>query len=273
VRGFSDYKETEKKDDDTVNWFTGGEKSGLQVQAPGNKKELIDGFLKGAQNSGAQDFSDYEQSQNTFSGSGYRLGQTSSQPVPSNKKPIIRKKIILWKNGFTVGDGPLRDYYDPSNQAFMKQIQKGEMPSEFSKEAAQGEIDVDLSDKSGEDYKEPLKVVQAFSGTGQKLGSTSSAPTSVTTVNTSTPTPKPVNIDPSQPTTSIQIRLSDGQRMVGTFNHNHTILDIKQYITSSTNCSFVFDLMTAFPQALLSNESQTIKEAGLINSVIIQKRK
>ncbi len=56
----------------------------------------------------------------------------------------------------------------------------------------------------------------------------SSTTSTASTVQTSTPTAP--SIDSSKPTTSVQIRLADGQRLVGTFNHTHTILDIKQFI-------------------------------------------
>lgn len=44
--------------------------------------------------------------------------------------------------------------------------------------------------------------------------------------------PNPVEIDNSKPTTNIQIRLADGSRLVGTFNHHHTIGDIRRFINA-----------------------------------------
>lgn len=44
--------------------------------------------------------------------------------------------------------------------------------------------------------------------------------------------PNPVQVDNSKPTTNIQIRLADGSRIVGTFNYNHTIGDIRSYINA-----------------------------------------
>lgn len=40
-----------------------------------------------------------------------------------------------------------------------------------------------------------------------------------------------LNVDASQPTTSIQIRLADGSRLSGRFNLSHTIDDIRTFIT------------------------------------------
>lgn len=39
-----------------------------------------------------------------------------------------------------------------------------------------------------------------------------------------------VPLTPDAPTTSLQIRLVDGTRIVATFNHSHTIGDIRRYI-------------------------------------------
>lgn len=53
-----------------------------------------------------------------------------------------------------------------------------------------------------------------------------------------------INFDSSQPSTSIQIRLSDGSRLTGRFNLTHTIGDLRLFITTYvtlTNYLFRFD--------------------------------
>ena len=42
--------------------------------------------------------------------------------------------------------------------------------------------------------------------------------------------PPTVPLDPTQPTTTVQIRLADGTRLVSKFNHTHTVNDIRQFI-------------------------------------------
>jgi UBX domain-containing protein 1 len=130
---------------------------------------------------------------------------------------------------------------------------------------------VDLNDKRNEEFKEPPKTLKAFSGEGYSLSST-------TTTTSTTPVAKPASsgpvvVNPSLPTTTIQIRLADGQKLIGTFNHSHTIQDIRSFIENSHPSNFAYDLMTSFPQKLLGNETQTVSEAGLLNSVVIQKKK
>lgn len=39
-----------------------------------------------------------------------------------------------------------------------------------------------------------------------------------------------VSVDSSLPVTTIQIRLADGSRLVGQFNHSHTIADVRRFI-------------------------------------------
>ena len=43
-------------------------------------------------------------------------------------------------------------------------------------------------------------------------------------------TPPTVPLDPTQPTTIVQIQLADGTRLVSKFNHTHTVNDIRQFI-------------------------------------------
>ena len=59
-----------------------------------------------------------------------------------------------------------------------------------------------------------------------------------------TPLPS-VPIDPSQPTTSLQIRLADGRRLTAKFNHSHTVNDIRQFIN-------------LYPESVLSRLYQSI---------------
>lgn len=41
-----------------------------------------------------------------------------------------------------------------------------------------------------------------------------------------------VPLIPDAPTTSLQIRLIDGTRLIATFNHSHTIGDVRRYVVA-----------------------------------------
>jgi hypothetical protein len=51
----------------------------------------------------------------------------------SGEAPItttgIRRKITLYKNGFTIDDGPIKDLTSPESIKFMEQLNKGELPA------------------------------------------------------------------------------------------------------------------------------------------------
>ena len=139
-----------------------------------------------------------------------------------------------------------------------------EIPRELLSAARGGEVDINIQDKRTESYTKPKPKLVAFSGHGHKLGrcvmttfileridiqgiffslcfsyapevvSHSSPSPAATTggvagssVDLAPPT---VPLDPTQPTTSVQIRLADGTRLVSKFNHTHTVNDIRQFI-------------------------------------------
>lgn len=39
-----------------------------------------------------------------------------------------------------------------------------------------------------------------------------------------------LNLIDSEPVTSVQIRLADGSRLIGRFNHTHTVGQLRQYL-------------------------------------------
>lgn len=118
-------------------------------------------------------------------------------------------------------------------------------------------------------------------------------------------------VDQSQPTTSVQIRLADGtrcvqgilgiwvcfsesisSRIVCRMNLTHTVLDIRNFINacvkgprdSVTSADFSlpsrsrpenltrpYTIGTTFPNRTLDDNSATIESAGLSNSVVVQR--
>lgn len=124
----------------------------------------------------------------------------------------------------------------------------------------------------------PEKRRATFQGVGRTLGSTSNAEQveSIGAVSSFDAAPTPsvgLVVDQSQPSTSIQLRLADGTRMVSRFNFQHTIRDIRGFIDASRpGGPRSYQLQTVgFPPKQLSDLDQTIEQAGLANSVVIQK--
>lgn len=74
-----------------------------------------------------------------------------------------------------------------------------------------------------------LCVLYSYAPTVVSASSLSTETSDSSPISAAAPTPS-VPLDPDQPTTSIQIRLADGTRLVAKFNHSHTVNDIRQYI-------------------------------------------
>lgn len=111
---------------------------------------------------------------------------------------------------------------------------------------------------------------KAFDGQGYTLSGSS------TTATAPAPPPKEasaitytIKLDDEQPVTALQFRLHDGSRAQASFNHSHTVGDVRQYIDNITSVR-AYDLCTSFPKTVLADPGQTLAEAGLLNAVIIQ---
>ena len=154
-------------------------------------------------------------------GTGYRLG-TGEEPSevihgpPRPKTPKVHK-LRLWKNGFTVDEGPRRAYNDPANQEFLKDINQGVTPRELVRFSEGAEVNLDMEDHRDEDYAPP-KGKYVLYNDGYKLGSPT--PTVVSNaspqelVNNEDLAKKEMPIDESSPVTQVQVRLSNGSRFV-----------------------------------------------------------
>lgn len=125
--------------------------------------------------------------------------------------------------------------------------------------------------------QEPEKrQATSFQGVGRTLGSssTSTAPEPNVITPNSAPAPSAgLVVDQALPSTSIQLRLADGTRLVSHFNYHHTISDIRAFIDASRpggRLNYQLQMM-GFPPKVLADETQTIEQAGLGNSVVIQK--
>ncbi|XP_019758102.1 NSFL1 cofactor p47 [Dendroctonus ponderosae] len=261
-------------------YYAGGsEHSGQQVLGPPKKKDIVADMFKSVQEHGVEIL---EQGSSTssqhFRGTGYKLGQDndSSEVIPGPQEPTAPQEVTLrlWQNGFSVNDGGLRLYTDAANSDFLSSIRRGEIPKELRQGRA--EIHLAMEDHRTEQYKPVKGHSKPFQGQGYTLGSP--APD---IIGARTDEDKPANearakealkLSSSEPTTSIQIRLADGSRLVGNFNHGHTVAQVRQYITTARPQyeTQTFNLLSTYPSKVL-DESLTLKDAGLLNSAIMQK--
>ncbi|OMO76897.1 hypothetical protein CCACVL1_15356 [Corchorus capsularis] len=228
--------------------------------------------------SGPDSDSDSDSPQEYYTGGEKRLLSGETVPSAPQQPEAVSHNIVFWTNGFTVNDGPLRRLDDPENASFLESIRKSECPKELEPADRRSAVHVNLI-RRDENYPEPEKKRHvAFQGVGRTLGSSSSSAAPEATISSSPvnasqdPSPGLV-VDESLPSTSIQLRLADGTRMIAPFNLHHTVNDIRTFINASrpgSGTNYQLQMM-GFPPKLLTDPTQTIEQAGLANSVVIQK--
>ncbi|KAM3725922.1 NSFL1 cofactor [Dirofilaria immitis] len=282
-------------------FFVGGsEQSGNLVLGPDSthNEDIVSKFFSSARAHGAESLTPEENARfgtrdavKFASGSkGYRLGNTiqPSELVESNiSSDSVPQEVtlIMWENGFTVDGGPLRLYSDLPNHSFLHSISEGHIPNEIIRQYPGKTIDIRMERR----YQPYVVKSKPFSGQGQRLGEI--VPTIVSAGNLEQNTNNDANpansecvdfhcvkkaqetikLTNEEPVTHVQIRLPSGRRIVGQFNHNHTVGDIRNFlIIAAPDYAFVpFNLMTTFPNKVIEQENVSLKEADrLIQSRI-----
>jgi UBX domain-containing protein 1 len=223
--------------DDGQNLYAGGKNSGIAIQ--GRRDEPQDDLVKKILEQAAKQGEHEEQvaQKPKFVGTGYRLGsdQVPSSTIPSqptdHMEPATRL-LTFWKEGFSVEDGELLRYDDPQNQEMLKAIQAGRAPVSLLNVLPNQPVEVKVAHRMEESYKAAPKKVKTFSGSGNRLGGMTSSSTTIpgTFPTSTTPSAPKVQVDATQPVTSLQIRLGDGTRLVAKFNHTHTVGDLRQFV-------------------------------------------
>jgi UBX domain-containing protein 1 len=287
-------------DESGRNYYAGGEKSGQMIQDPrgrgrrgtgsgpgtagdGNPadprgRDVSDAIFERARQRGP--LSDAErdefQDRQSFTGAGYRLGDAATADVPVTRPDVVGRRnvtrvLTFYQNGFTVDEGPLRAMDDPANAAFLRDIERGFVPKEMEQPDI-GNVSIHLIDMKDEQYVPPKPIVVPFAGSGNRLGASSSTP--LATETSSTPDVNAaraaVPVDENLPVASIQVRLSDGTRVVARLNENHTVQNLRDFVAASRPSITSFTLGTAFPRKVLTDNAQSIKEANLNGAVVVQ---
>lgn len=307
--GIRTFKDLNNEDDDSeddktnTNFFTGGEKSGLQVEDPNkdkaNDRSIIDQIFQKAREqmqqpddrpSAAHDGDD-EQPGLKFSGKGFKLGDgvEPSQVVEdqnSNLKKFrpskVNREITFWKQGFTVGDGPLHRYDDPRNATVLQELNQGRVPMSILDVEFGQDVDVSVFKKTDEDWTPPKRKIGGYYGAGHRLGSPvpgepivkEATPSHSITEITDNDQPKN---DQGEGDTAVQIRFASGKRTSHKFNSNDSIIKVYDFVKNhefNSEPGREFTLSHAFPvKPIEENEDITVADAKLKNAVIVQRWK
>ncbi|KAI5950949.1 SHP1 [Candida jiufengensis] len=304
IRTFKDLNEDDDEEDDktNTNFFTGGEKSGLQVEDPNKDRDrsIIDQIFQRARDQmntpddrpSASNPGQPQQETFQFSGTGFKLGDGNepSEQVEdphANMRNLLNKlkpkkvnrEITFWKQGFTVGDSELYSYNDPKNQRILNEIEQGRVPINILQVDPQDDVDVTVSKRTDEDYSPPKRKIGGYHGSGHRLGS----PVPGEPINKAESTPiTPSTTQPSKPTpdqgegdTLVQIRFANGTRTSHKFNSTDPITTVYDFVrnhASNSNSGRNFTLSHAFPvKPIEEKEDTTVADAKLKNAVIVQR--
>ncbi len=293
-------------DDDEKNFFTGGEKSGLQVENPDNKGDndkekspmnLVEDLLKKAEHEAGQPDTrepiEHPKAPR-FKGAGYKLGSVEDKiesskiedPNAINKRVIpekVTRKITFWKEGFQVDEGKLYRYDDPENSQYLDELNRGRAPLGLLNVQMFQDVDVQVVKKLDESFKPPKRKAGGFAGEGRRLGSP--VPGEPIVVGGSEPQNEPKQDKEHEQEKKeeeegagdarIQIRLAHGERIVHGFNSSDKVSAIYDFVADkTTDAATPWTLALTFPMKLLDDlKDQTIAEAGLANSVVVQRHK
>jgi len=234
--------------------------------------DLVNQLMQNAIKNGSISINDYKPEEEKFGGSGFRLGndQTdqSTKIAPKPSTGPVKVVLTFYKGDtFTIDDGEPRRIDDESGRDFINDINQSRIPYELETKYPGREVHVEMIDKKGEEYKEPPKPkIVPFSGSGHSLGNNINNNTQMT----GNISPKEIELDNSQQTTSIRVTLHDGSRLIIKANVTHTIGDIYSHVKAKKPSNSNFELKITFPSQTLTDMSQTIEEANLMSAAIVQ---
>lgn len=158
---------------------------------------------------------------------------------------VQERTLHLWRDGFSIDDGELHRFNDPTNADALRMIQQGRAPIHLMNVRYDEPIDVKLQQHDG-DYRQLPKVYRPFGGEGRRLGSpvpgepaaaaATPAPPTTSAPNTraSSAASPSTSVDDSQPTVTIRIQMPDGTRLPARFNTTQTVNDVYDFISRAS---------------------------------------
>ncbi|KAI5967752.1 SHP1 [Candida margitis] len=310
IKTFRDLNNEEEDSEDestSNNFFTGGEKSALQVEDPNKDRgngdqNLIDQIFQRAReqmNLPDDRPSAQQQPQSLhetahFTGTGFKLGD-GNEPSEQIEDPHaqarellnrfrpkkVNREITFWRQGFTVGDSKLYSYDDEKNKRILSEIEQGRVPIAILQVDPGDDVDVTVSKRTDEDYVPPKRKVGGYHGSGHRLGSPVPGEPIATegkedNVEETKPETANKTVDEGEGDTAVQIRFANGKRTSHKFNSSDPISVVYNFVRNhdynTDSAGRNFTLSHAFPVKPIEESNDiSIADAKLKNSVIVQR--
>lgn len=282
-------QDEEEEDDDQLYYAGGSEHSGQQIMGNDRRGDVAGEVFRSLKQmvSGREAPGPSRDSQKCFSGVGYRLGQTPDDTqvvgnVRNTEDSRPELHLRLWRDGFTIGDEPLRSFTDPENRETIDMLLKGEVPAHLVPPGTRGgKVNVKVEDVRHERYSGASSRGRFFTGPGHVLGNV--VPEIVKSDNAKTPEAKeketeqapsqqesPIVVNDSEPTTNIAVRLPNGVRSQVRLNLTHSVEDLRRHLLAVNREleGQTFAFMVSFPPKEVMDEKLSVADAGLVNSSV-----
>lgn len=219
------------------------------------------------------------------------------QLLPGRRLPAATRELTFWRNGFSIGDGPLYSYEDPESVSVLRSIEQGTAPLSVLNVLAGQRVDVNVTRKVDQDYVAPKPKPGGYHGAGRRLGtpvpgeiasgsaspilsgSGSATPGLSSAAATATTSDKGKLPDEGEGDATVQLRLCDGSRHKIKFQSAGPVEQLYSFVESevarsgSNSEGREWVLQTTFPNKELTDKAQTLKEAGVVGAVVVQKWK
>jgi len=182
----------------------------------------------------------------SFGGRAAAVADADDQDDEDGEGEVAIRNLTFWEDGFSVEDGELMRYDDPAHAQTLAAINSGHAPLDLLNIRFGQQVHVHVHRRTDEKYKPP--PMKPFGGSGNRLGSPAPATfassssqsrqqpsggaTTSATSGSANAGSRDFEVDADRPTTQLQIRLGDGQRMTARFNTHHTVADLRSYINA-----------------------------------------
>lgn len=193
----------------------------------------------------------------------------TSEGASASSGGSSQRVITMYRNGFTIDDGPFRAIDAPENQAFIQSLTRGMVPPELQG-GSNEDLDVALNDKREEDYVAPPPPSYVAFSRGTTLGSTAESQAWVANPEDSELSTAPT-VDDSKPTCTLQVKTLDGKRLKIKLNNSATVLQLAAAIRSQ-GVTEAFSMNAGYPPKDLCDSNATLTDAGLVGASVTLKK-
>jgi UBX domain-containing protein 1 len=234
VTTLSDLKGKKDAKKKTVDFYTGGSKSGLQVEAPS------DDLVKS-------------------------IASKAKDPKPAKdgeSKSNTDVKITLYKNGFIIDEEPFRGLDRPENIEFLKELKGGHVPKELADKFKKN-IDVGLVDRSEENYEKPKPLYEKIGKPNEDVSKFIGAK------QIDSDAQKFAKVDKAKSLTTLTFRLPDGTSKTLEFNIDQSLTEVHAIICKAFSLiPSKTRFLTGYPPKEIATMASTIDQLKLAKSTI-----